>query len=303
MRPKNILESHTYMHAYLFNLIKLKKLNKYFCFFFFLHWEPFGTNDLKWDLFNSILFNFLTISILDLKHAYYPKLPEVSMSCHLIQSTVWITADLIACDSSGEVASTGRKYLSLFYVRGAQIFSTISTAFLNPSHGETQSAAYTAFLGELGGFLWGLATLPRRRRRAARARPSAITAGGSFGGSGKKDDIALSVVMRCHRTYWFLDRLASGVVATADCVCCLFSPLAFLPWCNWHRVYRSGNYCNTWDSSGQWGRTAGVSVWAHACRGGGDVAESRKSFAIDGAQLCFSHGSLIRWRVHTPSAG
>lgn len=37
--------------------------------------------------------------------------------------------------------------------------------------------------------------------------------------------------------------------------------------------------------------------------GGRDAATPRKSFAIDGAQLCFSHGSLIRWGVHTPSAG
>lgn len=34
------------------------------------------------------------------------------------------------------------------FFRHAQIFSTISTAFLNPSHGETQSAARSAFLGE-----------------------------------------------------------------------------------------------------------------------------------------------------------
>lgn len=161
-----------------------------------------------------------------------------------------------------------------FFFRCAQIFSTISTAFLNPSHGETQSAAYSAFLGERGGFLWGLATLPpplgwRTAQESSQGGASPITVGGSFGGSRMKDDITRSVVMRCHRPYWFLDRLASGGVATADCVCCLFSPLAFLPWCNWHRVYRSGNYCNTWDSSGQWGGHGGVGVGACVRVGGG----------------------------------
>lgn len=66
-----------------------------------------------------------------------------------------------------------------------------------------------------------------------------------------KDDITRSVVIRCHRLYWFSDRLAPGGGAggaTADSVCCLFLLPAFLAWCNWHRVYWLGNYCNTWDS-------------------------------------------------------
>lgn len=62
----------------------------------------------------------------------------------------------------------------LLFSGGAQIFSTISTAFLNPSHGETQSAAYSAFLGEQGdssgvSLLFLLRWPEERRRKAAGA--------------------------------------------------------------------------------------------------------------------------------------
>lgn len=51
--------------------------------------------------------------------------------------------------------------------------------------------------------------------------------------------------------------LSSGVIVLIDLVtdrlpacCSLFCPTAFLAWCNWQKVYWSGNYCNTWDGLG-----------------------------------------------------
>lgn len=54
--------------------------------------------------------------------------------------------------------------------------------------------------------------------------------------------------------------LSSGVIVLIDLVtdqppvcCSLFCLPAFLAWCNWQRMYWSGNYCNTWDGLGQGG--------------------------------------------------
>lgn len=149
-------------------------------------------------------------------------------------------------------------FFPFFLFQGTQIFSTISTAFLNPFTRETQSAAYAVF--------WMNKGIPQRSRNSlfpavswgmvggnGESGPPHITDRGSFGGSGWK---MISPAL-----------LSSGVIVRidsvtdypreeqqrADCVCCLFSPLAFLAWCNWHRAYWSGNYCNARDSLGQRG--------------------------------------------------
>lgn len=79
--------------------------------------------------------------------------------------------------------------------------------------------------------------------------------------------------------------LSSGVIVLIDLVtdqplacCSLFCLPAFLAWCNWQRAYWSGNYCTTWDGSGQ-GSQAGKPTCA--CR----VVATWKWFCIDRAQL------------------
>lgn len=94
----------------------------------------------------------------------------------------------------------------LLFSWGAQIFSTISTAFLNPSHGETQSAAYSAFLGEQGdssgvSLLFPPSAGLRNGGGKRREQNAAYRGRRLLWWLGMKDDIARSVVVWCHRPY------------------------------------------------------------------------------------------------------
>lgn len=155
-------------------------------------------------------------------------------------------------------------FFPFFYSRALRFSPPSALLFLTPSHGRP-NLLLTLLSGWTRGFLRGLATRSFLRwaeewwgkwqeRLATYHRLSLLW------WLRMKDDITRSVVIRCHRPYWFGDRLSSGGAAAADCVCCLFSPLAFLAWCNWHRAYWSGNYCNARDSLGQrgWGGIACV---------------------------------------------
>lgn len=206
-----------------------------------------------------------------------------------------ITVDPRAHDSSWEDLRESLFFFPFFYSRALRFSPPSALLFLTPSHGRP-NLLLTLLSGWTRGFLRGLATRSFLRWAEEwwekwRERPATYHRSRLLWWLRMKDDITRSVVIRCHRPYWFGDRLSSGGAAAADCVCCLFSPLAFLAWCNWHRAYWSGNYCNARDSLGQvgWGGDS-MCTWG--------VTAAGKSFAIDGAQLCFSRGGLIRWGTH-----